>query len=195
MLDGLFAPHSSLRITTGVEPDQAVAKGAALQAERLREAGALAGPEMGDNVRRAPALTKPIGLRMAGAESLTVLLDASAPLPNRRMAELIVGPAKGGSHALLSLWEGESSVSVTKPERNGKAPANGADDDDDDEDEDEEVRSLVVKPQRQLVDLAVPVPADKKARVVVTLSVDAAGHGTLVAKSGSQTVKASFGSA
>lgn len=163
-----------------------------MQAERLREAGALANPEMGDNVRRAPALTKPIGLRLPGVDSLTVLLDASAALPNRRQAELIVGPAKGGSHALLSLWEGESSVSVSKPERNGKAPANGADDDDED-DEDEEVRSLVVKPTRQIVDLAVPVPADKKARVLVTLSVDAAGHGILVAKSGSQEVKASFG--
>lgn len=186
MTDSLFASKQNIVISAGIDADEAVAKGAALQGTRLLENGN-AIDLLREDVRSTTALSKPLGLKTGAG--LTVLLDAPAPLPCRRLVELIVGPSTNGkSHALLSLYEGESTVKVTQPPKtNGHAKK--ADDEEDDEDEEEEIRTLVVEPRRHIIDLAVPIAnPSQKSVLKLTITVDANGHGTLEARS----VKATF---
>ena len=194
LTDYLFAPKSNLTISAGVDPDEAIAKGSVLQGQRLLSNGNAADFQR-DDVRRTSALSKPLGLKTSGAVGLTVLLDAPAPLPNRRMVELIVPASTNGkSSVLLSLYEGESTVKVSKPERKTNGHAKADDDDDDDEDEEEEVRTLVVEPRRHIVDLIAPIASSSQKSVLkLTITVDAAGKGTLESRSGSKTATASFG--
>ncbi|GAA5825788.1 hypothetical protein JCM11251_000369 [Rhodosporidiobolus azoricus] len=188
-------PESTF-ITNHIEPDEVLAKGAALQAQSLRSTFPSSSPNADDLLRASttetsvvspPALAQPIGFVLEPEESdpsklaFVTLLDQHTPLPARRIVDLPL-ESDTVSEVVLALWEGEAYIKVTPAETKldkakgmlgglvdaAKKAVGAADEEDDfsDEDEDEDIRSVEVKPTKAVADLIIPVDASQKKKGV-----------------------------
>ncbi|GAA5906046.1 hypothetical protein JCM6882_003544 [Rhodosporidiobolus microsporus] len=122
-------PESTV-ITNHIEPDEVLAKGAALQTQSLRATFPSSSPNADDLLRASttetsvvspPALSRPIGFVLEPEESdpsklaFVTLLDQDTPLPARRIVDLPL-ESDTGNEVVLALWEGESYIKVTPPQ-------------------------------------------------------------------------------
>ncbi|GAA6012336.1 hypothetical protein JCM11491_007098 [Sporobolomyces phaffii] len=122
----------SVQITSQIEPDEVVAKGAALHARSLAEtfprANGAASAELLRQSTTEPsvvapaALAKPLGFVLEPEQTdvaklaFVTLLDRDTPLPARRIVDLAVPADKAAKEVVLALWEGEAYVKVTPRE-------------------------------------------------------------------------------
>merc|ERR1712093_171735 len=171
-------PETTL-ITSQIEADEVIAKGAVLQALALTKLTEdeqkyvkIADNKTSITAEQSPVLSKPIGLlvpapqtngnsssnpSVADGKVFVTVLEANTPLPARRIVEL---PFPSSAKSVkLSLSEGEESIHVQAGEK--RAPSG----DEDDEDEDEEdVRTKAIKPTSALAELVVKVSPGKSAK-------------------------------
>lgn len=198
-----------MNLKSEIDPDEVLAKGAALQAISIVEtypldsapATALHARSKTESSVVSPAfLAFPIGLVLNAAKddkkavdgkSFVTLVAEHSPLPVRRIVDFDVPAGSGPSEVLLSLWEGSHEVKVEAPEPKKKAGffSRKADEDEEDDDEPEDVRTAIVKPTKAVADLVVAVETKPEgkgkkgvpAKVRVTIVVDAAGKGSATA--------------
>lgn len=184
-------------VSAQIDPDTVISRGAALEGLALSKTHPLDDDASRQQLerlissteaRRPRTLARPLGLRIPASDDktavdghvfVTLLADAT-PLPCRRLIEL---PAR--DKALVSLWEGSHDVHVEAP-----PPREKTDDDDSEEedDEDEEIRTAFVRPTQVIAEVVVDVADD---RVGLTIEIDAAGKGSLTARSAGEA-KATF---
>ncbi|SGY46088.1 BQ5605_C001g00381 [Microbotryum silenes-dioicae] len=200
LLDKLYNlfTQETLLISSQLDPDEVVAKGAALQGQALLDstvAQALTRALNESTIVEPTLLTKPIGLVVDDA--FHVLVKAKTPLPLRRTFELPV--AKSTSSVLVSLWEGEQKVVTVAPTPKPAKKASGGgwfgskkaadeDEDEDDDDEDEDKSELVAEKTSALADVTVDTENGKKVKVVVEVFVGGKGKLTVKGK-GDKVVK------
>ncbi|KAG6038775.1 hypothetical protein E4U41_003707 [Claviceps citrina] len=179
----IMAPATS---TAAINPSEAQARGAALQASLIQEYEA-------SDIEQAthPAVTtvkhisNAIGVVTLGPDSseeevFTPIMQAETAVPARRTVHI---PApKDGGHVLIKVVEGGTHIKVTKPEPKSKpavengGPNNGSDPDDDsdeeDEEEEEDKREKVWKLGTPLAEAAIK-NVSKAGKVEVTINVAA----------------------
>ncbi|KAG6061462.1 hypothetical protein E4U17_001562 [Claviceps sp. LM77 group G4] len=175
----ILAPATS---TTAINPSEAQARGAALQASLIQEYEA-------SDIEQAthPAVTtvkhisNAIGVLTVnadGEEVFTPIMQAETAAPARRTVHI---PApKNGGDVLVKVLEGGTHIKVTKPEPKAEKPAanggKGADDSDSDADdsdeEEEEKREKVWKLGAPLAEAAIK-DVKKGGKVEVTINIAA----------------------
>jgi len=180
----------SCPITSRIDPDEVVAKGCALQANLLIKTSI--DPQSQTAALSAPSLVRPIGLVTNGG-IFTCLLDSATLLPARRVVE-IVTTTQGTGKALISLWEGVHEVQVRNQEprlANGHTKSQGdSADDEDEEEEEDEIRTALIKPERQLAELSLVLTK----RIQLSLVIDVETKGTLeVRGAGDEVITVQFG--
>lgn len=121
----------SVRITSQIEPDEVVAKGAALHSLSLTKTFPSSNENSTELLRSsttepsvvAPAaLAKPLGFVLepeqtdASKVAFVTLMDRDTPLPARRIVDLNVPADTSAKEVVLALWEGEAYVKVTPRE-------------------------------------------------------------------------------
>jgi len=201
-----FFNEDTTTLTAQIDPDEVIAKGSALHAVALPEdhkkADSVFARALNETTVSAPSATAaPIGL--TNGEAFFTLVEANTPLPLRRIVELDV--ASGASEVLISLAEGAASIEVSQPVKEEKSKPGllarltgsgaAASDDEDEDDEPEEVRTVVVKPTKQVAEVKVAVDSKSKAKVQVTVIVGVDGKGEVKAvqlKEGAAEAKAAF---
>ncbi|KAF5092940.1 hypothetical protein D0Z03_002630 [Geotrichum reessii] len=135
--------------TKAINPDELVARGAALQASLI---SIYEQQEIEESlqpiVTNAPHTSKPIGVKVEGTGSdFVTIVDANTPLPFRTSIVLETAEAES---VLIAVHEGDAEIVVTKLE---KAPVEADEEDSwSDEEEDEEVRTLVYKAGKKLAE-------------------------------------------
>jgi molecular chaperone DnaK (HSP70) len=135
--------------TKAINPDELVARGAALQASLI---SIYEQQEIDESLQAvvtvAPHTSKPIGVKVEGTGSdFVTIVDANTPLPFRTSRVFETGEAE---NVLIAVHEGDAEIVVTKLE---KAPVEADEEDSwSDEEEDEEVRTLVYKAGKKLAE-------------------------------------------
>ncbi|GAA5909834.1 ribosome-associated complex protein SSZ1 [Sporobolomyces salmoneus] len=121
----------SVQITSQIEPDEVVAKGAALHSLSLSKTFPSSTPNSSELLRSSTtepsvvspsALSKPLGFVLEPEQTdvsklaFVTLMDRDTPLPARRIIDLNVPADTSASEVVLALWEGESYVKITPRE-------------------------------------------------------------------------------
>lgn len=170
----ILAPATS---TTAINPSEAQARGAALQASLIQEYEA---NDIEQSTHPAVTTVKHISHAIGvvttspdGEDVFTPIMQAETAAPARRTVH-IAAPKNGGD-VLIKVVEGGNHIKVTKPEPKAKPAQNGDKDSDDDsdfdsEDEDEEKREKVWKLGKQLAEAALK-SVKKGGKVEVTINV------------------------
>lgn len=186
----------SVQITSQIEPDEVVAKGAALHALSLHKTFPSSTPNSAELLRSSTtestvvspsALSKPLGFVLepeqtdASKLAFVTLMDRDTPLPARRIIDLNVPTDSSAKEVVLALWEGESYIAVTPRETKVeqakgylssmasavKGAVVGKDEDEfSDEEEDEDIKTVAVRPTQAIADLVVPVDTKKAGKKV-----------------------------
>ncbi|QPG94615.1 hypothetical protein C2857_006548 [Epichloe festucae Fl1] len=170
----ILAPATS---TTAINPSEAQARGAALQASLIQEYEA---KDIEQSTHPAVTTVKhisnPIGVvttSTGGEEVFTPIMQAETAAPARRTVH-IPAPKQGGD-VLIKVVEGGRHIKVTKPEPKAKQPVENGDDEsdfDDSDEEEEEKREKVWKLDTQLAEAAIK-GVKKGGKVEVTINVAA----------------------
>lgn len=180
----------SLTINNSIDPDEVIAKGCALQAYTLVPPTATSPPaELTSTETKSSTLARPLGFKAADG-SFVVLLDEATPLPARRVVE--VSASKGSTKAaVLTLFEGVRSIETEAPATNGakKSVAADEDDEDDEDDEEEPKKSVVLKAEKRIAEVAVKIEG-KMVKAVVVVEKD--GKGRLSASCGGEERSVAF---
>ncbi|TIA86977.1 hypothetical protein E3P99_03463 [Wallemia hederae] len=144
VLSGIFYKSE---ILSSIDPDQAIAKGAAIQAKLLsaRDVPDLpsATTELSVNVTAQPIV-------LAGKDDENAVIVAKdTPLPARRIVSIA---APSSSSAILDLYEAKHDIKIVAP-----PPREKTEDDSEDEEDDEPERIPVVTRTQKIAGLEVPV--------------------------------------
>lgn len=172
----ILAPATN---TTAINPSEAQARGAALQASLIQEYEA---KDIEQSTHPAVTTVKHISNAIGvvttstgGDEVFTPIMQAETAAPARRTVH-IPAPKQGGD-VLIKVVEGGTHIKVTKPEPKAKQPVENGDDesdfdDSDEEEEEEEKREKVWKLGTQLAEAAIK-GVKKGGKVEVTINVAA----------------------
>ena len=147
VLSGIFV---NSEILSSVDPDQAIAKGAAIQAKLLSNPNLpdlpSATTELDVNVTSAP-----IVIAGESEEENYIVVAQNTPLPARRLVSI---PATDSSKAFIELYEGKHEIKVVQPPPREKTE----DDEEDEDDEDDEPERIpIVTRQSKISSLEVPI--------------------------------------
>lgn len=170
----ILAPATS---TTAINPSEAQARGAALQASLIQEYEA---KDIEQSTHPAVTTVKHISNAIGvvttstgGDDVFTPIMQAETAAPARRTVH-IPAPKQGGD-VLIKVVEGGTHIKVTKPEPKAKQPVENGDDEsdfDDSDEEEEEKREKVWKLGTQLAEAAIK-GVKKGGKVEVTINVAA----------------------
>ncbi|GAA5967660.1 hypothetical protein JCM3765_005843 [Sporobolomyces pararoseus] len=186
----------SVQITSQIEPDEVVAKGAALHTLSLTKTFPSSSPNSADLLKSSTtepsvvspsALSKPLGFVLEPEQTdlsklaFVTLMDRDTPLPARRIIDLNLPADASASEVVLALWEGEAYIKVTPRETkveqakgllssmaNAVKGAVGAGNDEDysSDEEEEDIKTVEVKPTQAIADLVIPVDSKKTDKKV-----------------------------
>lgn len=121
----------SVQITSQIEPDEVVAKGAALHSLSLSKTFPTSAPNSSELLKSATtespvvspsALSKPLGFVLEPEQTdlsklaFVTLMDRDTPLPARRIIDLNLPSDSSAKEVVLALWEGEAYIKVTPRE-------------------------------------------------------------------------------
>jgi molecular chaperone DnaK (HSP70) len=121
----------SVQITSQIEPDEVVAKGAALHSLSLNKTFPSTSPNSSELLKSSTtepsvvspsALSKPLGFVLEPEQTdlsklaFVTLMDRDTPLPARRIIDLNLPSDTSASEVVLALWEGEAYIKVTPRE-------------------------------------------------------------------------------
>ncbi|KAG6010113.1 hypothetical protein E4U21_000147 [Claviceps maximensis] len=171
----IMAPATN---TTAINPSEAQARGAALQASLIQEYEAndidQATHAAVTTVKHTSNAIGVVTVNTDGEEVFTPIMQAETAAPARRTVHI---PApKNGGDVLIKVMEGGTHIKVTKPEPKTKQPVENGDDDSDDsddEEDDEEKREKVWKLGAPLAEAAIKaVKKGGKVEVTINLAAD-----------------------